>query len=76
MEAVRHPSNTSSLAAPDGWDEQADGECLDLPITDAGGTMFSFWRPSMAERLRILFGGHIRLGVFGRAHPPVSLDTN
>lgn len=75
MHARRHPTNNAILGAPAGWDEQADGECIDLPITHAHGAMFSYWRPSLRERLAILFGGHVRLGVFGDRHPPVSVDT-
>lgn len=75
MNPFRHPSTTFDLAAPDGWDEVANGECLGLPIAQSGGTMFSYWRPTWRERIALFFGGHIRLGVFGRGHPPVSLDT-
>lgn len=57
------------LVSTDPWGQ---GE---ISIRQVGDTMFSYWRPSFVERLRILFGGHVRLGVFGNAHPPVSIDT-
>lgn len=75
MKATRHPTNNAVLAAPDGWDEAADGECVDLPITQDHGCMFSYWRPTLRERFAILFGGHVRLAVVGKQHPPVALDT-
>lgn len=75
VNSIRHGNTTATLAAPDGWDEHEDGECLGLPIVEAHGCMFSYWRPSLAERLKIALGGHIRLAVFGRQHPPVSIDT-
>lgn len=75
MTPFRHPTTNTTLEAPDDWDVEANGECIGLPITQSGSTMFSFWRPTWRERLRLLFGGHIRLGVVGRGHPPVSLDT-
>jgi len=75
MKAVRNNLTNTVLGAPDGWDEIADGECVDLPIAQAHGVMFSYWRPTLLDRLRVAFGGHIRLGVFGERHPPVSIDT-
>jgi len=46
-----------------------------IPIRQTAGVIHSYWRPSLGERLRIIFGGHVRLGVFGTQHPPVSVDT-
>jgi hypothetical protein len=51
------------------------GECEGLPIAVNDNVMFSYWRPSPVEVLRILRGKPIRLGVFGTGHPPVSIDT-
>lgn len=75
MRPTKNNMTNAVLGAPAGWDEQANGKCVGLPISQAHGTMFSYWRPTFAERLRILFGGHVRLGVFGNSHPPVSVDT-
>lgn len=75
MKPARHPSNNLRLVEPDGWDEAADGECTDLSVTAAHGVLFSYWRPSLKERLALIFGRKLRLGIFGTAHPPVSLDT-
>lgn len=75
MTPFKHPFTDTVLTAPQGWDEQADGTCMDLHVAAADGVMFSYWRPSWRERLSLIFGGHIRLGVFASGHPPVSLDT-
>jgi hypothetical protein len=75
MEPVRTKNTTRVLGAPRGWDEEKNGTCGGLPITDGAGVMFSEWRPSWRERLRIAFGGRVRLAVFGGGHPPVAVDT-
>jgi hypothetical protein len=49
----------------------------DLPAFSAhDGTVYSYWKPSLRERLRILSGVPVRLGVHGHGgHPPVSLQV-
>jgi hypothetical protein len=68
-------STTAILGAPHDWDETANGTCEGLPITQSDfGVMFSYWRPTWRERFALIFGRSLRLGIFGRGHPPVSLD--
>lgn len=74
MKPTRTATTTVVLGAPSSWNQ--DAECADLPLALAGDTMFSYWRPSWREWLAVLFGRPVRLGVFGSAHPPVSLDTH
>jgi hypothetical protein len=75
MLPFRHPACTAVLGQPRNWDETEHGKCEGLPVAAAHGVTFSYWRPSFKERLDIALGGHIRLGVFGTGHPPVSIDT-
>jgi hypothetical protein len=44
---------------------------------DAQGNnvMISLWEPTPAEIEHIKAGGHIRLGILGRIHPPVHITT-
>lgn len=75
MTPVAREHTTRTLGAPPDWDEAIDGPCKTLPVTDCVGVMYSYWKPSPKERLRIFRGGLVRLGVAGRVHPPVSIDT-
>jgi hypothetical protein len=75
MRPLKPKNMTAVLGAPADWNETEDGTCEGLPIVQSGGVMFSYWRPSFREWLAILIGRPLRLGVFGRGHPPVSLDT-
>lgn len=74
MKPVRTATTNTVLGAPRDWDAAQHGECEGLPIAVNDNVMFSYWRPSPTEVLRILRGQPIRLGVFGSGHPPVSLD--
>ena len=68
-------NTTAVLGAPSDWDESIDGVCEGLPVTQVGGTMISYWRPTWRERLALIFGRSIKLGVVGSGHPPVSLNV-
>ncbi len=74
MYPVSKEHTTRTLGKPDGWDAKR-GPCIGLPVTDAEGIMYSYWKPTIIERLRILFGRQVRLAVVGSAHPPVAVDT-
>ena len=75
MQSIRRKHTTRTLGAPQQWCTAEDGVCTQLPVSDGDGYMCSYWRPSLMERLRIVFGGHVRLSVFGNGHPPVWIDT-
>lgn len=70
---------TRNLAAPSDWDKATNGPCLGLPIRDertsAGKVMVSAWFPTSEEIERIQAGAPIYLGVYGSAHPPVSMSV-
>lgn len=69
------PHTTRTLGAPKKWDEEKDGPCLGLPITDSEGVMLSFWKPSWKERVALITGKPVRLAVHSSGHPPVWLDV-
>lgn len=49
-----------------------DDECASLHVWSDGTQCVSCWRPTFKERLNILFGGKVWLGVLsGKTQPPV-----
>lgn len=49
MLPYRLPMTNRVYKAPDGWDEAANGKCLDLPVVDMSGSIASAWTPSKEE---------------------------
>ncbi len=50
----------------------AESECQSLPVWSDGKQCVSCWKPTFKERLNILFGGKVWLGVLsGKTQPPV-----
>ena len=77
MKTVPHPQQTRALGAPVGWDH-TKVHCGSLSIHDdkSNGyhTMKSRWQTEGCEALALALGAaQIELGVWGQAHPPVSL---
>lgn len=53
----------------------AESECQSLPVWCDGKQCVSAWKPSIRERLNILFGGKVWLGVLsGNTQPPVFIS--
>lgn len=75
MRPVRTKTTHAVLGAPHAWDEASHGVCEGLPVAVGDGVTFSYWNPNLMERMAIVFGGRVRLGIFSQSHPPVSLDT-
>jgi hypothetical protein len=76
MKPVSHPSNTRTLAAPAGWDQ--NGLPVDpLGITDqvveGAPCVWSFWEPDAAELAELAAGGQIVLSIVGQTMPPALL---
>jgi hypothetical protein len=69
MTPFRHheADGTALVLTDDGFDA--------IPIRQAEGVMYSYWRPTLADRLRILFGAHVGLGVSAQKHPHVTLQV-
>ena len=50
----------------------SDAQCGALPVWCDGKQCVSCWKPSIKERIKILFGGNVWLGVLsGKTQPPV-----
>lgn len=62
------------LGAPRDWDESKLGECKALPVCAVDGVIYSYWRLSVAERIKIFFGSPLRLAIFSERMPPVELS--
>jgi hypothetical protein len=63
------------LGAPDGWDHEKDGICHTLDIIDQDGIMYTFWRPTPAELVRLMEGHPLQLAIVGSNHPVVALSV-
>lgn len=71
---VKTSSITRMLGAPQNWNEEREGRCLGLPITEAHGYLYSYWQLTLKERCLALLGRPVRLCVASSAHPPVQIE--
>jgi hypothetical protein len=74
MMPVEKSHTNMRLGKPRNWDESR-GECEVLPVTSLEGVLYSYWKATWIDRLRILIGRHVKLSVVGNSHPPVWIDT-
>ena len=70
MKPVKKPHSNIVLKAPQNWDAAEHGECLDLHATRHEGMFFTYWKAGFKERLKILFGGSVRLCVISNSFAP------
>jgi hypothetical protein len=77
MLPVRFPGSTTEFRRPTGMTEEQCGSLHALRTYDEEGfpIIVSCFKPSFRERLRLLFGGVVWLGVLGTNQPPVWLVT-
>lgn len=69
MKPIKFKEATKVLQRPA---TMTDAECASLHVWSDGKQCISCWKPSFAERVRILFGGKVYLGVMsGSTQPPV-----
>lgn len=69
MKPIDFPQSTKSLGRPR---TMTDDECGSLPVWSDGKQCVSCWKPTLIERIRILFGRPVWLGVVsGNTQPPV-----
>ena len=69
MKPIDFPQSTKVLQRPE---TMTDAECTSLHVWNDGKQCISKWRPTMWERIKILFGQDIWLGVIaGKTQPPV-----
>ena len=69
MKPIDFPQSTKVLQKPS---TMSDNECSSLHVWNDGKQCVSCWKPTFKERMNILFGGKVWLGVFsGKTQPPV-----
>lgn len=69
MKPIDFPQSTKVLQRPS---IMTDEECQSLHVWNDGKQCVSCWKPTIAERMKILFGGNVWLGVLsGKSQPPV-----
>ena len=65
---------TDILVAPENWDSR-NGVCQALAVIREDELIYSFWKPSWKERIKILFGKPIQLSIVSVNQPPVALEV-
>lgn len=69
MKPIDFPQSTKVLQKPS---TMSDKECSSLHVWNDGKQCVSCWKPTFKERMNILFGGKVWLGVLsGKTQPPV-----
>lgn len=69
MKPIDFPQSTKVLQKPS---TMSDYECSSLHVWNDGKQCVSCWKPTFKERMNILFGGKVWLGVLsGKTQPPV-----
>lgn len=69
MKPIDFPQSTKVLQKPS---TMSDKECSSLHVWNDGKQCVSCWKPTFKERINILFGGKVWLGVLsGKTQPPV-----
>lgn len=69
MKPIDFPQSTKVLQKPS---TMSDNECSSLHVWNDGKQCVSCWKPTFKERINILFGGKVWLGVLsGKTQPPV-----
>lgn len=69
MKPIDFPQSTKVLQKPS---TMSDNECSSLHVWSDGKQCISCWKPTFKERMNILFGGKVWLGVLsGKTQPPV-----
>lgn len=69
MKPIDFKQSTKVLQRPS---TMTDNECASLHVWSDGEQCVSCWKPTLKERLNILFGGKVWLGVLsGKTQPPV-----
>jgi hypothetical protein len=69
MNPIGFPEANKTLTKPA---SMTDEECGPLEIFSGEGQCISCWRPSLRERLSVLFFGRVWLSIFsGETQPPV-----
>ncbi len=76
MKPIKTKHTNKTFKAPQNWDDEAHGRCSDLHVCTMPPYQISWWKPSFAARVKILFGRNIRVAVVGGEHPPISVHID
>lgn len=72
MKPISFPQQTKTLSKPQ---NMTDEECSSLPVWNDGETCISLWKPTLRERLSILFFGRVWVHVLsGHTQPPIAIE--
>lgn len=72
MKPTTFIGQTNVLGAPKNWDATKDGECKGLPVMICDDGIYSRWKFSFIEKVKIMFGVPLTLIVKSSSMPPVS----
>lgn len=76
MKPILFKGYQAILGAPKNWDAIRDGECEGLPIMRVDGHIYSCWKPSFIERVKLMFGMPITMVVANsKSQPPIALEV-
>ncbi len=76
MKPIKFPGATHSLGTPQGWNEEKQGRCGDLPIMVENNTCISCWTLTEMERQAVMGGKNIYVHVVnGETQPPIMLKV-
>ena len=79
MQPMDTAYTTRVFAPPANWDESKHGKCVPLAVIDTQQdglpTIGSCWRLSWRERLLVLMGHPVYLGMHTTALPPLTLTV-
>lgn len=75
MQPTSFIGQTHVLGKPRGWDEKTQGKCEGLPVVITDDGIYSRWKLSFIDRIKVLFGTPITLVVNSGSMPPVALQV-
>lgn len=76
MKPVKFKSANAVLGPPEEWDSGIHGECSRLHVLKDNSYIYSCWKPSFGERVKLLFGQPVKLIVaWPMTMPPVALEV-
>jgi hypothetical protein len=74
MRPISFAQMTGELTRPPSMTE---AECVPLPVhySSTQNAIISCWKPTISERIALLFGARVWLWVYSHSHPPVAVEV-
>jgi hypothetical protein len=69
------PGANKVYTAPENWDAEKQGPCLDLHVIAEPYSITSIWLPTADELAQLNNGGYVMLVIAGTQMPPVIVTT-